>query len=291
MGDTAVSSHCGKEVLKSLSAVYPRSEPSRSATNQKGGSKKRIEFKKMEVEQQQHQNSVPNPKQQSPPQNSMSSLETLIQAVQYVEDSENGELEGEAEAEEEVPRKRSSRGRTSKRSAPYGRTTHNLLEKNRRAQLRDCLEVLRQHVPLPDKLTTLALLQSAKKYIESLQQKEREENEIKVKLEHEHSILVSKLVELGAAGFVNSTASRSSPPPTGTTPTEIAAPNEGISLGLGDSHLQISPSPKDSRSHEEDLCEEDVVIDVLSEDDTSSTTSGSDGGCTSTSHKFPIVAA
>ena len=71
------------------------------------------------------------------------------------------------------------------------RTTHNLLEKNRlvrvegvaggisaavltltflfscrRAQLRDCLEVLRQHVPFPDKLTTLALLQSAKKYIE-----------------------------------------------------------------------------------------------------------------------------
>lgn len=36
----------------------------------------------------------------------------------------------------------------------------------RRAQLRDCLEVLRQHVPLPDKLTTLALLQSARKYIE-----------------------------------------------------------------------------------------------------------------------------
>ncbi len=36
----------------------------------------------------------------------------------------------------------------------------------RRAQLRDCLEVLRQHVPFPDKLTTLALLQSAKKYIE-----------------------------------------------------------------------------------------------------------------------------
>ncbi len=37
---------------------------------------------------------------------------------------------------------------------------------SRRAQLRDCLEVLRQHVPLPDKLTTLALLQSARKYIE-----------------------------------------------------------------------------------------------------------------------------
>lgn len=35
--------------------------------------------------------------------------------------------------------------------------------------------------------------------------------------------------------------------------------------------------------------DENVVIDVLSEDDTSSTTSGSDGGCTSTSHKFPVV--
>lgn len=39
-----------------------------------------------------------------------------------------------------------------------------------------------------------------------------------------------------------------------------------------------------------DVCEDDVVIDVLSEDDTSSTSSGSDGGCTSTSHKFPVVA-
>ena len=39
--------------------------------------------------------------------------------------------------------------------------------------------------------------------------------------------------------------------------------------------------------------DENVEVDVLSqesEDDTSSTTSGSDGGCTSTSHKFPIVA-
>ncbi len=86
--------------------------------------------------------------------------------------------------------------------------------------------------------------------LQGLQNKEREENEIKLKLEHEHSVLVSKLVELGAAGFVNSTSSRTSPPPPGTTPTEIAAPNEGIPLGLTDNHLQISPSPKDSGSNE-----------------------------------------
>ena len=37
--------------------------------------------------------------------------------------------------------------------------------------------------------------------------------------------------------------------------------------------------------------DENMVIDVLShesEDDTSSTTSGSDGGCISTSHKFEL---
>lgn len=72
-----------------------------------------------------------------------------------------------------------------------------------------------------------------------------------MKLEHEHSVLISKLVELGAAGFVNSTSSRSSPPPPGTTPTEIAAPNEGIPLGLAEEHLhQLSPSPKDLGVHE-----------------------------------------
>lgn len=71
-----------------------------------------------------------------------------------------------------------------------------------------------------------------------------------MKLEHEHSVLISKLVELGAAGFVNSTTSRSSPPPPGTTPTEIASPNEGIPFVLTDNHLQMVPSPKDSGSHE-----------------------------------------
>lgn len=80
-------------------------------------------------------------------------------------------------------------------------------------------------------------------HLQSLQQKEREENEIKMKLEHEHSVLVSKLVELGAANFINTSTSRASPPPPGTTPTEIAAPNEGISLSLAEDQL---PSPKGS---------------------------------------------
>lgn len=87
--------------------------------------------------------------------------------------------------------------------------------------------------------------------MQSLQQKEREENEIKLKLEHEHSVLLSKLVELGAARFVTASTAPPSPPPPGTTPTEIACPNEGLQLGLSDDLLQqISPSSKDLGSSE-----------------------------------------
>jgi len=217
----------------------------------------------------------------------MSSLEALIQAAQYLE--ENGQ-------DEETPRKRTHRYRMKKPST-YSRTTHNLLEKNRRAQLRDCLEVLRQHVPLPDKLTTLALLQSAKKYIETLQQKEREENEIKIKLQNAQALLLSRLAELGAGSYVNSTnlSPKSSPsrtPTTSSVGTNTSPPPS--------SHLrakaQRSPSPRSplrppDREEEEEEEDESIVIDVLSqesEDDISSTTSGSDGGCTTTSHKYEI---
>ncbi len=71
-----------------------------------------------------------------------------------------------------------------------------------------------------------------------------------MKLEQEHSLLLSKLVELGAAGFVNSATSPPSPPPPGTTPTEIACPMEGL-LALSERHLhEISPTSKDIVSSE-----------------------------------------
>lgn len=174
----------------------------------------------------------------------LSSLDALIQAAQFIE--QNG---GDTEVVSQQ-KKRTHRHKMRKPST-YSRTTHNLLEKNRRAQLRDCLEVLRQHVPLPDKLTTLALLQSAKKYIENLQVKEREENTARTNLMNEQSILLSRLAELGAKSVLV------------TTPTKADSPEANT---------------KDD--------DESMAIDVESEDETSSITSGSDGGCTSTSHKF-----
>ncbi len=66
-----------------------------------------------------------------------------------------------------------------------------------------------------------------------------------MKLEQEHSLLLSKLVELGGAECVSSATSSLSPPPPGTTPTEIACPMEGL-LGQSDRHLhEIFPASKE----------------------------------------------
>lgn len=68
----------------------------------------------------------------------------------------------------------SSKGR---KSHPSGnRSTHNELEKNRRAHLRNCLEKLKDIVPLgPDnsRHTTLGLLNKAKHFIKNLEEKDR----------------------------------------------------------------------------------------------------------------------
>ncbi|XP_057307517.1 max dimerization protein 3-like [Hydractinia symbiolongicarpus] len=69
----------------------------------------------------------------------------------------------------------------AKRSQTY-RATHNQLEKNRRAHLRDCLVSLRDLVPCsPDtnKVTTLSLLQSAKQYIKVLENHDIESQAVK----------------------------------------------------------------------------------------------------------------
>lgn len=188
----------------------------------------------------------------------LSSVDALLQAAQFLE--ENGRDETLS------PKKRSHRLKMRKPSS-YSRTTHNLLEKNRRAQLRDCLEVLRQHVPLPDKLTTLSLLQSAKQYIESLQQKEKEENELKVKLQSKQASLLSRLVELGASSVKNA-----SPPP----------PREGGGEGGSDTPPLKQQQQEDAFSIGKTTEEEDnMVIDVISqesEDESGSISGGPAGG-------------
>merc|ERR1712036_26323 len=67
--------------------------------------------------------------------------------------------------------------KNSNNKKPQGnRSTHNELEKNRRAHLRNCLEKLKDIVPVggdSSRHTTLGLLNKAKHFIKNLEDKER----------------------------------------------------------------------------------------------------------------------
>ncbi|RMB96631.1 hypothetical protein DUI87_26696 [Hirundo rustica rustica] len=63
----------------------------------------------------------------------------------------------------------------SRRAAGSVRSVHNALEKHRRAQLRCCLERLKQQVPVgtgPSRSTTLSLLHRARLHIQRLEEQE-----------------------------------------------------------------------------------------------------------------------
>ncbi|XP_031568957.1 max-interacting protein 1-like isoform X2 [Actinia tenebrosa] len=121
----------------------------------------------------------------------MNNIEQLLEAAKILEKRD------EAKKRCSTPIKMVKK--TTRRSPSYSRTTHNQLEKNRRAHLRDCLELLKDLVPSPpehQKATTLALLQSAQQYIKVLQSSEREAIESKKKLAQEQMFLRRKLLLL-----------------------------------------------------------------------------------------------
>jgi MAX dimerization protein len=80
---------------------------------------------------------------------------------------------------------------------PQGnRSTHNELEKNRRAHLRNCLEKLKDIVPVggdSSRHTTLGLLNKAKIFIKALEEKERKANAQRENLLREQRYLRRRL--------------------------------------------------------------------------------------------------
>ena len=134
--------------------------------------------------------------------------------------------------------------------------------------------------------------------LQTLQIKEREENDTKIKLQNAQALLLSRLAELGAGSYVNSAnlSPKSSPSHTPTMSSvgtnTSPPPSSHLRAKVRRSPSPRSPlRPRDREEEEEEEEDESIVIDVLSqesEDDISSTTSGSDGGCTTTSHKYEI---
>ncbi|XP_032806135.1 max dimerization protein 4 isoform X2 [Petromyzon marinus] len=130
-------------------------------------------------------------------------IQILLAAAEYLErkdrEAEHGYASMPPSRREEEEEEESSRKRLKTRKAPSIRSTHNELEKNRRAQLRVCLERLKNMVPLGPECsrhTTLGLLTKAKNHIKRLEEQERRAQQQKDKLEREHRYLRRRLEQL-----------------------------------------------------------------------------------------------
>ncbi|EDV20012.1 uncharacterized protein TRIADDRAFT_61425 [Trichoplax adhaerens] len=91
------------------------------------------------------------------------------------------------------------------------RSTHNQLEKKRRAHLRTCMESLRSSVPAlnGNKATTLSLLEGARDYIEALKSTASKTVQTQEKLRKQRELLRKRISDLelqvnalGGQGYV-----------------------------------------------------------------------------------------
>ncbi|XP_071614938.1 max dimerization protein 3 isoform X3 [Heliangelus exortis] len=87
----------------------------------------------------------------------------------------------------------------SRRTVGSDRSVHNALEKHRRAQLRCCLERLKQQVPVgggPARPTTLSLLHRARLHIQRLEEQELRARKAKDRLRDRQRSLQRRLEQL-----------------------------------------------------------------------------------------------
>ncbi|XP_028816073.1 max dimerization protein 3 [Denticeps clupeoides] len=129
-------------------------------------------------------------------------IQVLLQAAEYLERKEREAEHGYASALPFCSQDLSDKRQKSKsKKGPGGssRSVHNELEKHRRAQLRHCLEQLKQQVPTsPDssRNTTLNLLRRAQLHIKKLQEQAEEAEVLKCRLRWEQRELRVKLEQL-----------------------------------------------------------------------------------------------
>merc|ERR1711990_1307659 len=113
------------------------------------------------------------------------SIATLLQAAEYLDrrerEAERGYATtlpspGEEDFHQNTTTKNSTRLNKNTKKPQGNRSTHNELEKNRRAHLRSCLENLKDIVPVgsdSSRHTTLGLLNKAKHFIKNLEDRAR----------------------------------------------------------------------------------------------------------------------
>jgi len=153
--------------------------------------------------------------------------------------------------------------KTNNRKPQGNRSTHNELEKNRRAHLRNCLEKLKDIVPVggdSSRHTTLGLLNKAKHFIKALEDKERKAHAHRENLLREQRYLRRRLELLS---------------------TQVDAIHKRRSVSECSTSTVSSSHSSNSESDEHEV---DVIgYGGASDDDHSSIRSGtSDGGVTVT---------
>ncbi|KAM6224211.1 max dimerization protein 3 [Rhynchocyon petersi] len=132
-----------------------------------------------------------------------SNIQVLLQAAEYLERREREAEHGYASL---CPHRSSGPVHRRKKRVPQapgvldsGRSVHNELEKRRRAQLKRCLEQLKQQMPLGTdcaRYTTLSLLRRARIHIQKLEEQERRAQQLKEKLRSRQLSLQQQLEQL-----------------------------------------------------------------------------------------------
>ncbi|KAJ7324495.1 hypothetical protein JRQ81_017515 [Phrynocephalus forsythii] len=130
------------------------------------------------------------------------SLLMLLEAAEYLERREREAEHGYASV---LPFDSDhGSGKAKARKAHSNRSSHNELEKHRRAKLRLYLEELKQLVPLgadSTRHTTLSLLKRAKMHIKKLEEQDRKALNVKEQLQREHRYLKRRLEQLSMQGL------------------------------------------------------------------------------------------
>ncbi|XP_037119326.1 max dimerization protein 4 [Syngnathus acus] len=137
----------------------------------------------------------------------LNSLLILLEAAEYLERRDREAEHGYASVlpfSSDFSRKKTKSSAINRKSL-NNRSSHNELEKHRRAKLRLYLEQLKKLVPLgPDSTrhTTLSLLKRAKMHIKKLEEQDRKALNMKEQLQREHRYLKRRLEQLSVSGSV-----------------------------------------------------------------------------------------
>jgi len=200
-------------------------------------------------------------------------IETLLQAAEYIERREREAEHGYASSlpssdQNQIISNKNLRLKNSTKKAHGSRSTHNELEKNRRAHLRSCLENLKDLVPVgadSSRHTTLGLLNKAKHFIKNLEERDKKSLSAKELLHREQRYLRRRL--------------------------ELLSEEVGVDIHK---RRSISESSSSSVSSIQSSESDDVIYGALSDDDHLSTSSAgsnaSDGGVTITTWRHLTIA-